>query len=154
MTEKPMSVLTWVAVVVVAGGGAFFAGRLTAPKPAPADNSAEVAQAFAANTDALHKLTEASSKPITLDAETRQALASDVPSGCLDPAASLTAPCLAAACWRYQQGDGGRSDASKCSALVDDARVQGWIALCGKDEGGKPDWACVAAAAKAKSALD
>ena len=48
----------------------------------------------------------------------------------------------------------GRSDASKCSALVDDARVQAWISLCGKLADGKPDWACVAAAAKAKSALD
>ena len=154
MEGKVMGVATWIVIVLVAGGGSFAAGRLTAPKPVVQDNSKEVAQAIVANTEALKGVAEATSRPITLDAETRQSLASDVPAGCLDPAASLTAPCLAAACWRYQQGDGGRSDASKCSALVDDARVQAWMVLCGKTEEGKPDWACVAAAAKAKTALD
>ena len=149
-----MGVATWIVIVLVAGGGSFFVGRVTAPKPVVQDNSGQVADAIAANTEALKGVAEVTSRPITLDAETRQALASDVPSGCVDPAASLTAPCLAASCWRYQQGDGGRSDASKCSALVDDARVRAWISLCGKLADGKPDWACVAAAAKAKSALD
>lgn len=149
-----MTISVWIAIIVVAGGGAFVAGRMTAPKPVVEDNSAEVAEAIASNTEALKGVAEAAARPVTLDAETRKALAADVPAGCLDPKQSLSAACLAAACWRYQQGDGGRSDASKCSALMDDARVQAWIEVCGKLDDGKPDWSCIAAAAKAKSALD
>ena len=74
-----MGITTWIIIVLVAGGGSFAAGRLTAPKPVVEDNSGEVAQALAANTEALKGVAEATSRPITLDAETRQALASASP---------------------------------------------------------------------------
>lgn len=164
-----MTPTLWIAIAVfaVSSGGAFYAGRVTAKKQMQAQHDAtiaalastkEVANSMATavsnNSAAMSSLAEATTKSINIDAETKQSLSKTVPAGCLDPKASLSAACLAASCWQFQQGDGGRSDASKCSALIDDARIIAWIEVCGKLEDGKPDWACVAQAAKAKSALD
>ena len=159
----------WITLAVFAlgSGGAFFAGRSSAKRQledqAAATNAAlestksianSMTEAVTNNSKAMSQLAEATTKPLTIDAETKKSLASNIPAGCLDPKASLSAACLAASCWQFQQGDGGRSDASKCSALIDDARIQSWIEICGKLPDGKPDWSCVAQAAKAKTNLD
>ena len=135
-----MGPITWVLVgagVLLGASGGYF----LAPKK---DDSTEIAEA-------MEGLTEAVSRPLVLDAETRANLSSDVPAGCLDAATSLTPACLAAACWRYQQSDAGRSDASTCAELLDDARIQSWVSMCGGDS---PDWACVDLAIKAAREQD
>ena len=134
--------ITWVlvgAALLVGGAGGYFVGGAGSK-----DDSAEVAQA-------MNELSEAVSRPLVLYAETRAGLSSDTPAGCLDAKTSLSPACLAAACWRYQQSDAGRSDAKSCSELVDDARIQSWISLCGGDE---PNWQCVDMAIKAAREQD
>ena len=137
--------LTWIlvgAALLLGGAGGYIAGG------AGADNSDEVAEA-------IGELTEAATRPLTLDAETRAGLASDVPAGCLDADKSLTPACLAASCWRYQQSDAGRSDAKSCSELVDDARIQSWIAVCSfEGDTPGPNWDCVNLAIKAAREQD
>ena len=106
-------------------------------------------------SEAIAELSTAVTRPLTLDAETRAGLSSDVPVGCLDAKTSLTPACMAMTCWRFQQSDAGRSDAKSCSELVDDARIQSWISLCdieGSSDG--PDWACVDLAIKAAREQD
>ena len=134
--------VTWVIVgAAILGGGM---GGYIIAGGGKDDNSAEVA-------NAIGDLSEAMSRPLTLDAETRSGLASDVPAGCLDAKMSVTPACLAASCWRYQQSDAGRSDAKSCAELVDDARIQSWISVCGGDE---PNWQCVNLAIKAAREQD
>ena len=138
--------ITWALVVaaLLAGGGA---GYVVAGGGG-GDDSAEVAAA-------IGELSVAVARPLTLDAETRAGLASDMPTGCLEPALSITPACLAAACWRFQQSDAGRSDAKSCAELVDDARIQSWIAVCAtEDDTTGPNWACVNLAIKAAREQD
>jgi hypothetical protein len=138
--------------VVVGGAGGFAIANkasksdenAAAAAQAAADAATGAATAVASNTTAIAALTEAAQKPLTLDAETRSNLASDVPAGCLDAAASLTPACLVAQCWRFGQSAAQRPEG--CLDLLRDARLQSWITVCGKDEAGKPDWDCVAAA--------
>jgi hypothetical protein len=152
--EIKMEPITWIllAVGLLAGGGAGFGiGRATAKQK---DNTPHVIEALTTNTEAMGALTEAAQKPLTIDAETRGSLALDVPAGCLEPEQSLTPACLAAACWRYQQSDAGRSDASSCAELVDDARIQSWVQLCATDENAAPNWECVDKAIEAAREQD
>ena len=136
--------VTWavLALALVAGGaGGYVLGV------GGADDSAEVAEAMA-------ELSEAVGRPLTLDAETRAGLASDMPAGCMEPELSITPACLAAACWRFQQSDAGRSDAKSCAELVDDARIQSWIAVCSSGDDTAPNWECVGKAIKAAREQD
>ena len=136
--------ITWAVVALaLVGGGA--AGYVLGG--GGADDSAEVAQAVA-------ELSEAVSRPLTLDAETRAGLANDMPAGCLTPELSITPACLAAACWRFQQSDAGRSDAKSCAELVDDARIQSWIAVCSTGDNDAPNWVCVGKAIEAAREQD
>lgn len=142
-----MDPLTWALIVaaLLAGGGA---GYVVGGGGGGGDDSAEVASAIA-------ELSVAVARPLTLDAETRAGLASDMPTGCLEPALSITPACLAAACWRFQQSAAGRSDAKSCAELVDDARIQSWIAVCATEDGEPgPNWACVNLAIKAAREQD
>jgi hypothetical protein len=139
-----MEPISWILLCLglAAGLGAGFgAGRITAPKE---DNSTPVTEAVAANTEAMKGLTEAASRPLTLDAETRAGLASDIPAGCAEKAASLTPACLVAQCWRFGQSAAQRPEG--CGDLLRDARIQSWLTICGVDANGKPDWKCVLAA--------
>jgi hypothetical protein len=140
-----MDPITWIllaAGLLVGGAGGFFIGS------GGEDDSTEVAQA-------IGELSEAVTRPLTLDAETRAGLSSDMPTGCLDPKMSITPACLAAACWRFQQSDAGRSDSKSCSELVDDARIQSWISVCGANsDNPTPDWQCVDLAIKAAREQD
>lgn len=142
MTLGPV---TWVLVglaLVAGGAGGFVLGGNGG------DDSAEVAEAVAG-------LSVAVARPLTLDAETRAGLSADMPAGCLNPELSITPACLAAACWRFQQSDAGRSDAKSCAELVDDARIQSWIAVCAvTGDNGDPNWACVAKAIQAAREQD
>ena len=153
----------WIALVIgVAAGGAtgFTLGKHRGKVEAEADlaaataNAAQIAKAVEGNTVAIAGLTEAAQKPIVLDAETRAALASDVPTGCRDEKSSLSAACLTAQCWRFQQGNGGRSDAKTCAELADDARIHAWVQLCAQPDQAGPDWDCVAAGIKAAREQD
>ena len=140
-----MDPITWVligAALLLGGTGGYLIGD------AGDDDSAEVAEA-------IGELSVAVTRPLTLDAETRAGLSSDVPAGCQDAKTSLTPACLAAQCWRFQQSDAGRSDAKSCAELVDDARIQSWIALCAdaSDVSG-PDWECVDQAIRAAREQD
>lgn len=142
-----MDPLTWALIVaaLLAGGGA---GYVAGGGGGGGDDSAEVAAAIA-------ELSVAVARPLTLDAETRAGLASDMPTGCLEPKLSITPACLAAACWRFQQSAAGRSDAKSCAELVDDARIQSWIAVCATEDGEPgPNWACVNLAIKAAREQD
>jgi hypothetical protein len=138
--------ITWILITaaLLGGGiGGYFVGG-----GGSKDDSAEVAQAIGV-------LSEAVTRPLTLDAETRAGLSSDMPTGCLDPKMSITPACLAAACWRFQQSDAGRSDSKSCSELVDDARIQSWISICGMDDADSlPNWKCVDLAIKAAREQD
>jgi hypothetical protein len=137
--------ITWVLIVaaLLAGGGAGYAVG-----GGGGDDSAEVASAIA-------DLSVAVARPLTLDAETRAGLSSDVPTGCIDPKISITPACLASACWRFQQSDAGRSDSKSCTELVDDARIQSWIAVCATEgDTTGPDWDCVNLAIKAAREQD
>ena len=142
-----MSIAGWVVIVLVAGGGAFVAGRLTAP-----DKSDEVAAAIADNTKAMGALTEVANRPLVLDAKTREALSEDIPKACLTEDQSLTPACLVATCWRFNQSSANRPEG--CKELLDDARIQAWVQLCGKDAAGKPDWTCIHAGLKAKREMN
>ena len=153
----------WIALVIgVAAGGAtgFTLGKHRGKVEAEADlaaataNAAQIAKAVEGNTVAIAGLTEAAQKPIVLDAETRASLASDVPTGCRDEKSSLSAACLTAQCWRFQQGNGGRSDAKTCAELADDARIHAWVQLCAQPDQAGPDWDCVAAGIKAAREQD
>jgi hypothetical protein len=158
-----MNAVIWAMLVVglVAGGATGFSvGKHRGKVEAEADmaaataQAATVAKAVEGNTAAIALLTEAAQKPVVLDAETRASLASDVPAGCLDPKNSLSAACLTAQCWRFQQGNGGRSDAKTCAELADDARIHAWVQLCAQADNAGPDWDCVAAGIKATREQD
>lgn len=153
-----MTPVVWIflALGIVAGGATGFTvgkqrGRveaeadIQASAKAASDAAIGVAKALENNTAAMADLTAAAQKPIVLDAETRASLASDTPAGCLDPKNSLSAACLTAQCWRFQQGNGGRSDAKTCAELADDARIHAWVQLCAQLNQTEPDWECVAA---------
>jgi hypothetical protein len=137
--------LTWIivgAALLVGGTGGYLIGG------GGKDDSSEVSAAIA-------ELSEAVTRPLTLDAETRAGLSSDVPAGCVDPKTSLTPACLAASCWRFQQSDAGRSDAKSCAELVDDARIQSWLTVCDTGESTDgPNWDCVNRAIKAAREQD
>jgi hypothetical protein len=154
-----MTPLIWtlLALGLIAGGttGGYFAGRKAGGENTSAAQAAQAAQAaadaatgtaeaLAANTAALTELTAAAGRPVVLDAETRASLAADVPAGCLDPAASVTPACLVAQCWRFGQSAAQRPEG--CGDLLKDARLQSWIAVCGRDAEGRPDWDCVTTA--------
>jgi hypothetical protein len=158
-----MTTVFWVALIIgVTAGGAtgFSVGKHRGKVEAEADlaaataNAAQIAKAVEGNTLAIAGLTEAAQKPVVLDAETRAALASDVPTGCRDEKSSLSAACLTAQCWRFQQGNGGRSDAKTCAELADDARIHAWVQLCAQPDRAGPDWDCVAAGIKAAREQD
>jgi hypothetical protein len=142
-----MEPISWILLCIglAAGLGAGFgAGRATAPET---DDSAPVIAAVAANTEALKGLAEAANRPLTLDAETRAGLSSDIPAGCQEKEASLTPACLVAQCWRFGQSAAQRPEG--CGELLRDARIQSWVAVCGVDASGKPDWKCISAAQEA-----
>jgi len=156
--DYTMTPISWtlLAVGLVLGGtGGFYTGRSfgsggkdAAQAAQAAADAAKAAQGTAAavaqNTEAITALTAAAQRPLVLDSETRAALASDIPAGCADPKASLTAACLVAQCWRFGQSAAQRPEG--CGDLLKDARLQAWVEVCGKDENGKPDWKCIAAA--------
>lgn len=138
----PISWILIAAALLVGGAGGYFVSG------GGDDDSAEVAEA-------IGELSVAVSRPLTLDAETRAGLSSDVPAGCQDAKLSLTPACLAASCWRFQQSDAGRSDAKSCAELVDDARIQSWISICATvGSAAGPDWDCVNLAIKAAREQD
>lgn len=150
MTPLPWILLTVGLAAGTAGG--FLLGRnqtdsgagAAQAAQAAADAATGTAEALAANTEAISALTAAAGRPLVLDAETRAGLAADVPAGCLDPAASVTPACLVAQCWRFGQSAAQRPEG--CGDLLKDARLQSWVAVCGRDAAGKPDWDCVSAA--------
>ena len=155
--DYTMTPISWTLLAVgllVGGTGGFFTGRSIGSGKSAADaaraaaDAAEAAKgtadAVAKNTEAITGLTAAAQRPVVLDAETRAALASDMPAGCSDSKASLSAACLVAQCWRFGQSAAQRPEG--CGDLLKDARLQAWIEVCGKDKDGKPDWKCIAAA--------
>jgi len=146
-----MTTLTWVLVAVVAGGAGLGGGWLLGRGQQTPDQGAETAQAIADQTMAISELTAAVGQPITLDAETRQALAVDGLAGCADPVASLTLPCIWDRCVSMGQSDAGRAEG--CAPLLEDVRLMALVAACPTD-GPAPDWDCVAAYVKAGRDLD
>lgn len=132
------------ALLCLTGGfsaGAVWQGKRSEDSETAAQ-IAEITASVAANTEAFGEAAAALQQPITIDAETRAELAGSDPAGCLDASESLSPACLAARCWRYQQSDAGRSDATSCAALVSDARLAFWIDQCGAQDD-QIDWSCV-----------
>ena len=128
-----MTTLTWVLIAIVAGGAGLGGGYVVGKRQAPADSSADTAQAIADQTLAISSLGEAINRPAVLSEEIKASLAGDVPAGCREAAASLTPICIAMACQRTQQSEAGRCDSAMVADLVADYRLDRWATLCADD---------------------
>tara|TARA_R100000808_G_scaffold20230_1_gene43863 strand:+ start:318 stop:761 length:444 start_codon:yes stop_codon:yes gene_type:complete len=147
-----VTTLTWILVAIVAAGAGLGGGVLLGRGQQTPDQGAETAQAIADQTLAISELAEKVGAPVTLDAETRQALAVDGLAGCADPSASLTLPCVWDRCVSVLQSDAGRAEG--CSQLLEDVRLRAIVGACQAEPGGPIDWACVSAWTEAGRELD
>jgi|TARA_Y100000034_G_scaffold98100_1_gene120015 hypothetical protein len=130
-----------ISLTVAIGLGALLVGgiigavyeRRRAPPPDDGASAAATAEAMAAQTEAIAALTAEVNKPAVLSEELKAQLASDIPAGCLEPAASLEPVCVALVCQRAKQSSAGRCDTSMVQALVADYREGRWRAQCHAD---------------------
>lgn len=102
-----------VAVGIAITAGVALALAVTSFVAGRQSGQAKAEIAMAARDEKLGSAISDAVAATAIDAETKAALASDKPQVCVD--APKSPACMMVTCWRYQQGDAGRSDAGDCA---------------------------------------
>jgi hypothetical protein len=104
-----------IAGIVIAGAG-FGAGWGLRPVPDPSAALAEQTAAIEAQGEAIESVAAVVSRPVVIDAQIREALAS-IPPACGAAGDPSSLACMVGQCWQYGQSAAQRPE---CRAIVDE----------------------------------